>query len=534
MKGKPIGKRYWIAGLLVLTFIIYGRTISYDFVWDDQRSHLNAHEDLMQGNMKALWSGTYDGMYIPVTYTMWSVMKNVGRKGDELNPKTFHFANVLVHAANVSILFLLLHLFFGNAAAAFAGSLLFAFHPLQTESVAWVSEFRGLYSSLFSFLGLYVLFRNLNEKTVTSFSELISTRFFIGATALFVCALLSKPSAVMLPVITLLLTWCFARHAFKPVAYAMIIWICIVIPVALSTAGSQTNEVLSYVPPMGSRFTLAGYSLGFYLTKILAPVKLAPSYGITPQVIATDALSYAFTALVAALAIFVFLNRAKLRVVFTGYFLFIISLIPVTGIVTFYFQRYSNVADRYVYFGMTGMAIIVAYLWTISAKKEYIRYMTGVFIGVCVILTSLQVPVWKNEFSIWDESMNNYPEQYQAAYNRGVYYTQQGNAELAVADYSTALQHDPASKDALVNRANAYARLNRFSDALRDYDAAIAIDPGDGSIYYNRALTNYFMKNFSACPPDILKAQELGFTIDMQFATAVRDSMHRRKNDTLK
>lgn len=533
MQGTT-GKRYWIAALLVLTFLVYGRTIRYEFVWDDQRSHLNAHEDLMKGNVKALWTKTYDGMYIPVTYTTWNVMKNIGRHGKELNPKPFHFANVLLHAANTVLLFLLLHLFFGNAMAAFAGSLLFAFHPLQVESVAWISEFRGLYSCFFSFLGLFVLFRYLKGNAAAPFKELIGTRAFIIATLLFVCALFSKPTAVMLPFIVPLLAWCFARDTFRPVMGAMFIWLCIVVPVAFSTANSQTNAVMDYVPPVASRFTLAGYSTGFYLTKILFPFKLAPSYGLTPEVIAGDAMSYAFTALVLALAGFIFLNRRKLPFVFTGYFLFVISIIPVTGIVTFYFQRYSNVADRYVYFGMTGMAIIMAYVWTLSEKRKYIRYITGAFIGVCIVLTSLQVPVWENEFSIWDDSMNKYPGQYMAAYNRGVYYSRQGKPETAIADYNVALEHNPKSKDALVNRANANARLNRFGEALNDYNAALQVDPDDGSIYYNRALANYFMKDFEACPPDILKAQELGFEIDMQFAAAVRDSMHRQRRDTLK
>ncbi len=533
MDEQKIGKKVWIAILFILTFLIYGRTVSYEFVWDDERSHLTAHKDLMEGNVGKLMTKTYDGMYIPVTYLTWNAVKTFAKDGETLSPKPFHFLNVLFHAINVVLLFLILHLLFGNSLAAFIGAFVFGFHPMQVESVAWISEFRGVYSCFFSLTALLVLFRNLKTHTFTSAKDLISSRFFIGATVLFVCALLSKPTAVMFPFITMLLVWCFFRESFTAARNAMIVWVVLVIPVALSTSGAQQNDIMEFVTPFAQRFALVGYSIGFYLMKVFVPINLAPSYGITPQVILQDVMAYVGLAIVLAIAAFLFWKREKYKHLFTGYYLFVLSVLPVTGIVTFYFQRYSNVADRYVYFGMIGFAIIAAYT-NARASVKWVRSIPIGLIAGYLIFANAQIPVWKDEFSIWNHSYFEYPNQFQAAYNLGVYYGQRNDSRRAVAFYTKALENNPSSKDALVNRANVYGKTNDFPNALKDYDAALALDPNDGSIYYNRALTNYFMKNYEACPPDIIKAQEYGFVIDMQFATAVRDSMRAvRGRDSL-
>jgi tetratricopeptide (TPR) repeat protein len=290
---------------------------------------------------------------------------------------------------------------------------------------------------------------------------------------------------------------------------------------------------MDFVTPFAQRFALFGFSIGFYLVKVFVPLNLAPSYGITPQVILQNGWAYVGLVIVITLAGFLFWKREKYKHLFTGYYLFLLSVLPVTGIATFYFQRYSNVADRYMYFGMIGFAIIVAYI-NAQTKFKWARNIPNGLLGACLIFSWTQTPVWQNEFSIWHKSVLVNQNQFQASYNLGVYYGKTNEPDRAIYQYTVAIANNPRSKDALVNRANAYAKTNEFQKALVDYNAALAIDPNDGSIYYNRALTNYFMKNYEACPPDIIKAQEYGFVIDMQFATVVRDSMQAaRKRDTL-
>jgi hypothetical protein len=105
MDSKKSHKRYLLAVLFALSFLLYGKTIRHEFVWDDQRSHLNAHKDLMEGNLKAIWSKPYDGMYIPLTYTTWYFLIKASSKETSLTPPAFHFLNILFHALKLLFFF---------------------------------------------------------------------------------------------------------------------------------------------------------------------------------------------------------------------------------------------------------------------------------------------------------------------------------------------------------------------------------------------------------------------------------------------
>lgn len=527
MQGKPIHKKYLVVLLFVLSFLIYGRTINYGFLWDDQRSHLDAHKELMNGDIQSLWSKPYDGMYIPVSYTTWYALKTIAWNDavKQLSPKPFHFANVLTHSLNCVLLFFILFLLLKNPYASFVGSLLFAFHPMQVESVAWISEFRGLYSCFFSFASIYLLLKHISMAPVSKLKDLLFSRSFAYSTLLFIFALLAKPSAIVLPIIMLLLIWCFYSLSFRTALKAMALWLLLVIPIAFLTSSSQTNELMNFIVPLPSRIFVFCYSAWFYITKITMPLKLVPSYGITPQVILEDSWLYIYAAIIIGMSIILFSKRESLRYFFTGYYIVLVSILPVSGLVSFYFQRYSNVADRYVYFALFGLALVFAYLWNATKEKKYVRYILSLFLICCVTLTIKQTPVWKNEFSLWDHSMKNYPEQYMASYNRAVLFGKQGKLEEAIADYTIALKFNKKDKNSYVNRANAFAQKNKYNDALSDYSEAIKLDEKDGSIYYNRALTNYNIGNYSACPADINKALQLKFPVDPEFMKAVRSAL---------
>lgn len=530
MQGKPIHKKYLIVLLFAISLLIYGRTINYEFLWDDQRSHLSNNEMLMKGDLKKIWSKPYDGLYIPLTYTTWNTIKKIAldKQTEKLSPKPFHILNVFTHSINCVLLFLILFLLFKNTTASFIGSLLFAFHPLQMESVAWISEFRGLFSCFFSFSALYILFRHVSQKPATALKEFLFSKAFLFASILFICALLAKPSAIILPLIVIVIAWCFYSLSLKTIAKTMIVWILIMVPIALITSGSQTNDLLQFVAPLPSRIFIFCYSAWFYITKIFMPLKLVPSYGITPQLILEDSWLYIYSGIIIGASVLLFAKREQLKYFFTGYAVLIISILPVSGLVSFYFQRFSNVADRYVYFGMLGVAIAFCYLWMATKKKKYVQYIMVLFLVSCIVLTIKQTPVWKNEFALWDHSMKEYPNQFMAAYNRGVHYGKQGKLDEAIIDYSTALKFNKKDKSTLVNRANALAQCNRYKEALADYNDAIRLDPKDGSIYYNRALTNYNVGNYIACPEDLLKAQEFRFPIDPEFAKAVKEAINRK------
>lgn len=529
--AKTINNNYFIGLLFVLSFFLFGRTLNYEFVWDDQRSHLTQHKELMEGDLKAIWKKPYDGMYIPMTYTTWYLIKQTAydERTSKLEPKAFHAINILTHSINCVLVFLILFLLFGNNVASFIGTLIFLLHPLQVETVAWVSEFRSLYSTFFSLLSLYLLLKLIKKNTIEGYKDFLVSKHFIGATLLFVLALLAKPSAITLPFVAAIIIWCFYPGSFKTAAKALSTWLLLLIPVVFITSRSQTNDVISFISPIWTRPFIAGDSIFFYFTKLIAPYDLAACYGRTPQMIIEGGSMYFTASLVLAVLIFLFIKKNEYRFLFTTYFMIIVILLPVTGLISFYYQRYSNVADRYMYFAMIGISILFAHFWQSSNEKKYIRYIILLFILVCTFFTYRQIPTWKNEFNIWDNSMQRYPNQWNAAYNRGVAYGKMNKLNEAIADYSIAISYNPADKNSVLNRANAYAQTNKFKEAIADYSRALELDKNDGSIYYNRALTFYYMGKLKSCVTDLNKAHELNFPIDPKFTEAVKQAILKQK-----
>ncbi len=522
--SKAFNNKIAIILIFVLSFAFFGKTINYEFVWDDERSHLTKHEALMKGDLKTIWSKPYDGMYIPVSYTIWMGIKKMSYDGfkKQLNPKLFHFANVLLHTANALLVFFILLLLFKNNVASFWAALLFLLHPFQIESVAWISEFRGLLAAFFSLLAIYSFLKELERNDGIKWSSFVISSF------LFLLALLSKPSVVIIPFVLLVLIFVFYKAHFKRSLLFLSLWVLMFIPIVYLTTTNQGNELLSFVTPLWQRPFLAAYSVTFYFYKFLLPFNLSSCYGITPEQIVAGNFMYIAAILLLVVLIFLFLKRKQGNVYTASILIVLLSLLPVTGLVSFHYQRFSNVADRYMYIGMFGFALMLAYTWIQFAGKKGITYFIIAFLILSSVLAFIQIPSWKNEFTMWDNAAKNYPNQWAALYNRGVQYGKQGNWQEAIRDYSAALEFKPNDKNTFVNRANAYGIKNEFEKAIVDYSAALKLDENDASIYYNRALTYYYMKNIKACSYDLQMAIVKGFKPDPRFVREVKAELKRQ------
>jgi tetratricopeptide (TPR) repeat protein len=530
MESRAFKPRYLAIILFVLSFVLFARTLNFEFVWDDERSHLK-NAAVMTGDHKSIWSKPYDGMFIPLTYSTWALVKKASWDDEtkKILPRNFHLLNIVFHGINAVLVFQLLLLLFKSKPAAFTGALIFILHPLQVESVAWISEFRGVYSTAFGLSALYLMLKQIAQNPGQGASYFLRSGIFFISTLLLICALLSKPSAVVFPFIAVVLTWCFYRESFRKSLWLYSVWLLITLPFLLITTFSQTNDVMNFVAEPLSRPFLFFYSAWFYVTKICMPFKLAPCYGITPQVILEDSWLYLYSTLVVAIAIYLFVKRKKYPHLFSSILILFAVIAPVSGLITFYYQRYSNVADRYMYPAMIALAMLVAFFWDFGARKKISRIVIILFIILCSVPTIKQTAVWRNEFTIWDHSMKHYPEQFTAAYNRGIIYGKNGDLQKAIADYSIALTYNQTEKSVYMNRANAYSALGKFSDAQKDYSEAIKIDSTDGSIYYNRALSNYYSGNFRASAEDLVKSQRLGFRGDPKFDKALKYELQKGK-----
>lgn len=517
MLNKTINKKYLILFLFVFSFILYSKTINYGFVWDDERIHLMSNQSLMNGDVKSFWEKPYSGMYIPVSYTAWAFIKNISNHNTGLSPKTFHLLNIFTHSINCILVFQLLLLLFKNQAHAFWASILFLLHPMQVESVGWISEFRGLYSAFFSLLALISMFKYFEKNGVFTLRSFLTSRHFMIASVLFVLALLSKPSAIVLPFVAGILTWCFYRDNFKTIWKGLLIWVFILLPILLITKASQPNELIYSGVALWQRFFIAGDSLFFYLSKIVFPYPLAVCYGNTPELIANNKLIYLTTVICLVIACFLFIKRKSHPILFSGFAIIVICVLPVLGLVPFEYQKHATVADRYLYFGMLGVALFIPLIIGLIKQYAWLKYSTIALLLFYLVLNIQQTSTWKNEFTVWDNTLKHYQNSPKVFYNRGVEYSKIKKYPEAISDYTNSLALQPNYLDAIFNRANAYENVNNTVAAFKDYNTYLSIDANDGSVYFKRAYLNYKIGNRSGAIRDTEKAEALGFPVSAKF-----------------
>ena len=471
----------------------------------------------MQGDLKAFWEKQYRGMYIPMSYSVWIFIKNNSNMQGGLSPELFHLLNIITHTLNCGLIFILLFILFKNKTQAFLGSILFMLHPVQVESVAWVSEFRGLFSAFFCFLSAISIFIYINKNPVTKVRHFLLSKQFILATVLFVFALLSKPSAVVLPFVIAVLMWCFYKEKFITGLKSLSTWLLLIIPILVITNYSQPDKLMDAYIPIWQRLFLAGDSLFFYLQKILLPYPLALCYGYTPQVILSNSIIYLTTFICLALGVILFIKRKTNPYLFSAFFIILVCLSPVLGFISFNYQKHSNVADRYLYFAMLGVALLIPVISTRIKTNQFLKYPAFLLLLIYFLLNINLTSTWKSELSVWNNTLEHYPNNPKIYYNRGVQYSILKNYNAAISDYSKSLLLEKNYPDALFNRANAYENVADLDAAFNDYATLISIDSTDGSVYYKRCYLNYKAGKIKEALEDADAAARHNFPVKTKF-----------------
>lgn len=368
--------------LIVLTLLCFWRLFGAEFTLLDDRYTVQRNPRLNPPSLEhvlSYWPPIKDGkvnhefgLYMPVTYTFWSGIAAIAQTHSsdplhpnamELNPYLFHAANVLLHMLSGLVVYAILRDLIKSDWAAFFGAAVFLFHPVQVESVGWISGAKDLLAGLFSLIAIWRYMR-----FVTSGYR----REYAMATVAFVAALLAKPSAVAVPLVLFALeilplagsriekgeaTGALSRKRLGLAALAP--WLAVSAIFAIIAALAQpAPEVQS--APIWTRLFIVGDSLAFYMWKLIWPTHLGFDYGRRPAAIMQQPGFYLAWLVPAAMAIVLWKLRARWPIVCAGALIFVLALLPNLGFVKFLFQQYSTVANHYLYVGMFGVSLIVA------------------------------------------------------------------------------------------------------------------------------------------------------------------------------
>ena len=392
---------------LALTLAVFHQVGQFQYVdWDDTL-HVcgNPYLDPVSvAHVLHFWLKPYHSLFIPVSYTAYSLLALIARQPIPLpapeggttlyDPRVFHIASLALHLVNVLLVFGLLRRIVKNSWAAFGGTLLFALHPAQVESVAWISELRGLLGSCFALLSLTLSLRS--ALTPADPEEAARRRWlYAGALACFVLALLSKPSTVVTPLFAVLLDAVVARRGLRPILRTLPGWGIAALGCIVMTHSVQ-HVPADLVMPWWQRPFIAGDALAFSLAETLLPLHLGIDYGRSPLFVMDHPWGYATWLVPFGLGLLLWRLRRRFPMLGLGGLLFVAGLLPTLGFVPFLFQTYSTVADRYLYLALLGPSLMLA--WALSqARGKAVPAVAAIVLLALTAKSMTLVPTWQRQ-----------------------------------------------------------------------------------------------------------------------------------------
>lgn len=477
-----------VAALLLVGIVlgIYGRTLSYQFLnWDDD-IHVTANPHLVPlrgAGLARLWREPYENLYIPVSYSWFAAeawLSALWHGADApLDPRVFHAGSLALHAGCVLAVFALLRRLVGRTWPAFLGAALFALHPLQVESVAWISEQRGLLSAL---LAIVALIGYLPREPTAGDAHRPAR--YAAATVCFALALLAKPSAVAVPLVAVAIDRGWYRQAWREVARRAAPWLALALVVAVFNKWQQGDARLAFVAPPWSRPLLAGDALAFYLLKLAAPIAaswefahlpagLGFDYGRFPErVLSWPWVGVAWLVPCGVLALVV-CSRWR-QPWFAAASVFVAGLLPVLGFVPFLYQDISTVADRYLYLPMLGVSLALAH-WFVRHPSWPGMLIAGLLLGAWSAASVQQAATWHDSVALYEHGLEVNPQSFVAQYGLGNYYRQRGEWAAAADKYAATLAAHPRYARAYNHLGLLRAGEGQHAAAIECYEQALAI-----------------------------------------------------------
>ncbi len=508
-------KNMWIAFLIAtVAILVYLPALQNGFVnWDDEAYVVdNIHiRSLDLSFLRWAFFGFSASNWHPLTwishavdYALWG-----------LNPFGHHLTSVILHGLNTFLVVFLTMKLLSKVRqsrvllpAAITG-LLFGIHPIHVESVAWVSERKDVLYAFFYLLGLLSYVRYVETvKAKDSKKEIPGTYFnyrYLVTLTLFTFSLMSKPMAITLPVVLLILDWYplgrfRARRNLKIIVLEKIPFFILSLFSGIVTLMAQNSEN-SYAAslrelPISTRIPVAFKAIFMYIKSFLIPLNLIPLYRYPKNVSLWSPSYFIPIVLLIGVTTMCIFSIKKRKYLLAAWLFYIVSLLPVLGLIQVGRQ---SMADRYVYLALLGPAMLVGLIVghvyeRIHRQHNYKRLLQmALFVCFTAILGGLasatmkQIGIWKDGVTLWTYEVKAEPQFPEAYQRRANALRKQGSFVEAITDYTKAISLDPFSEPNYYDdRGICFANLRLFKEALQDFDTAIYMNPNEPIYRTNR------------------------------------------------
>ncbi len=479
--------------IIVATFLAYFPCLSGRFIWDDESLVTNNHLIKASDGLYRFWCTTEAIDYWPVTNTtLWFEWRLWG-----MNATGYHVTNLVLHIATTLLIWIILRKL--SIPGAFFAALIFAIHPVNVESVAWIAQRKNTLSMLFFLLSILWYLKFEIPSSLSSHHSSASSvycppstvhrpLFYWLSLAAFVLAMLSKGSVAVLPVLLLVILWWLRpltrKDLVRTVPFFLVAVVLTGVNVWFQTRGSlEAIRTASFA----QRLLGAGGVVWFYLYKALLPLNLVFIY---PQWHIEVGHLLWWLPLVAAVVVTVVLWRFRegwSRPLSFAWGFFCVALLPVMGLIDVYFMKFSLVADHYQHIAIIGVIALAAALWSCWHQRTRQPATTIAAAVVCVLmyLTWQQSLMYKNDRTLYRTTIARNPGCWLAYNNLGAVFVKAGRLHEAIEHYEQALRLKPDYAKARHNLGHAMFNLGRVQEAIEQYQQALGLEPNDPELHNN-------------------------------------------------
>src|SRR5215510_1954935 len=464
--------------LAAVTMVAYRPAWHGGFLWDDD-DYIIKNELLTAPNgWQRIWfSLDSPSQYFPFTYSTFRVEHALWG----LNTTGYHWVNLLLHLGNALLVWAVLARL--KVPGSWLAAAIFALHPVQVESVAWITERKNVLMGFFFLLTLLAWIAFVDERTRRPWI------FYCLALISCVLALSAKATACTLPAALFLILWLQKR----PITMRRLIQIVpfLVLGVGMGLLAvwweryhqGTNRDVFTFLSPL-ERILVASRAVWFYLSKIFWPSNLTfiyPRWNISPG----NLFDYIwFLAGVAACVAIYFLRRYVGRSVEVAAAFFVATLSPVLGFIMLFTFRYTFVADHYQYLACIG-PIALASAGIVGLCDKFAQYRTAIVSAALLVVAGLGTLTWRQAATyrdietLWRTTLARNPQCWMAHTNLGLVLLQQGKHDDGIAHYRSALQMQPDSWDAEYNLGTALVEKDLVDEAMLHCERAVGMRPTD-------------------------------------------------------
>lgn len=472
-----------VAAIVIAVVLVYLPAFRADFVWDD--------EQLVTGNpllrtfsgLAEIWSGGRTADYFPITNTVFWIEHYIFGE----NAAGYHAINIVLQVADALLVWLVLRGL--NVPGAWLAGLIFGIHPVNAESVAWISELKNVLSMFFVLLSTFCFFRSADKRLLGGSTG------YIASVVFFLLALLAKTQVVFLPIALVLCAWWrsrnatsarFRRQAIRTWPFFVMAAVMSLVTIWFQNRGIGEEEI--FIGSIARRLLNAAMAVWWYAGKIFVPARLMSIYPLwrfdSPE-------PFQWLPLIALLALFAILWRWRnrgTRGAFFGLAYFVVALLPVLGLVRMAYLRSGTlVADHLQYFADVSLIALfsagVAAFWARLQRGTKIAAapLVALLLGAMGTYTCMRAAVFRDEETLWRDNLSKNPDSWQAHVRMGQRLFKQERYPEALLHLQRVVQLKPELADNHNLLGLVYCRLGRFEEGIAEYREALQLKEAKSS-----------------------------------------------------